>query len=418
MNHMAKYALSNSKKKMKISLKSISLLAFLFLALGFLVVSCEKDDVTDGIDPNADIGNPVVKYIRSTNPEAADSLLVSAFMGSLIAIVGEDLDHTVEIWFNDQKASLTPTYVTNQTIIVNVPSSVPTEVNDKITFVFSNGEEMLYDFKVDVPAPILRSIKCEHVPAGGIAVLEGDFFFAPVEVTFPGEVKGEIVTLEKLKLEVIVPEGATTGNIVISTNFGEVESAFIFRDTMGLFWDFDQLVGGGWRPGNLASANGVSGNYAVLSGELGGDWDWKDDFLEIDLWAQAAGRPQGPLFNGIPDEMALTFEVNVVKEWTGGFMQFIFSQWDNANNSVNTDNTVAKGLWIPWEDEGSYMTDGWVTVSLPLSEFTYNHEGTIENLKLNYPDGCGSLSIFVFGPVPLPPNDIEIHVDNFRVVPK
>ena len=403
---------------MKISLKSMSFLALLFVGIGFLVVSCEKDDVTNGIDPNADIGNPVVKYIRSTKPEAADSLLVSAFMGSLVAIVGEDLGHTVELWFNDQQASLTPTYVTDQTIIVNVPSSVPTEVNDKIRFVFSNGEEMLYDFKVDVPAPILRSIKCEYVPAGGIAVLDGDFYFAPVEVTFPGGAKGEIVSLDKLQLGVIVPEDATSGKITISTNFGKVESDFIFRDGRGLFWDFDVLNGGGWRPGNLASQDGVSGNYAVLSGELGGDWDWKDDFLEIDLWGQAAGRPLGPLFNGVPNEMVIKFEVNVVKEWTGGYMQFIFSPWDNANNSVNSDNKVAKGHWIPWEDEGSFMTDGWVTASLPLSEFTYTHERTIDNLELDYPDGCGSLSIFVWGPVPLPPNDIEIHVDNFRVVPK
>ena len=126
---------------MKLSLKYISFFTMLLLGIGFLVVSCNKDDDTGGIDPNADIGNPIVKYIRTTNPDAADSLLVSAFMGSLIAIVGEDLDHTVELWFNDQQASLTPTYVTNETIIVNVPSSVPSEVIDKIRFVFSNGEK-------------------------------------------------------------------------------------------------------------------------------------------------------------------------------------------------------------------------------------------------------------------------------------
>ncbi len=403
---------------MKLSFKNIFFFTLLLLGIGFMVISCNKDDDTGGIDPNADIGNPSVKYIRTTNPDAADSLLTSAFMGSLIAIIGEDLDHTVELWFNDQRASLTPTYVTNETIIVNVPSSVPTEVNDKIRFVFSNGEEMLYDFKVNVPAPLLNSIKCEHVEDGGTVVLYGDFFFEPVEVTFPGGLKGDIVSIEKLQLEVTVPAGATSGNITVSTNFGEAESSFIFRDKRGLFWNFDDLTGGGWRPGNMASDNGVSGNYAVLSGTVEGDWHWVDDFLEIDLWGQAAGRPPGPLFNGVPDDLLLRFEVNVVKEWTGAWMQFIFSPWDNAGNAVNTNNTVAKGMWIPWEAEGSYITDGWVTVSVPLSEFVYNHERSIDNLALDYPVGCGSLSVFVWGPVPIPPNDIEIHVDNFRVVPK
>ncbi|MCB0594370.1 MAG: hypothetical protein KDD28_09790, partial [Phaeodactylibacter sp.] len=147
--------------------KKLLLFAFLSLAIGSWFTSCNKDENNGP----GDIGNPAVLYIRSTDPAAADSLLVGAFMGSLIAIVGEDLGHTVEIWFNDQKASLSPAYVTDKTIIVNVPSSVPGEVTNKIRFVFSNGEELFYDFSVNVPAPVLNSIKCEYVEDGDIAVL-------------------------------------------------------------------------------------------------------------------------------------------------------------------------------------------------------------------------------------------------------
>lgn len=382
--------------------------------MGVIFSSCEKED-----DNNVDIGNPKVLYIRTTDPAKADSLLVGAFMGNLIAIIGEDLGYTVELWFNDQRAQLNPTYVTDKTIIVNVPSSVPTEINDKIRFVFKNGEEMLYDFKVNVPAPEIASIQCEYVPDGGTAVLYGDFFFEPIKVTFPGGLEGEVVAVEKLKLEVIVPDGAGSGKLTVSTNFGRVESDFLFRDNRGVFWNFDDLTGGGWRPGaNVSDVNGVSGNYAILSGLLEATWQWKDDNLEIDLWGQAAGRPPGPLFTGNPDDMILKFEANVVKEWTGAYMNFIFSPWDNAGNAVNTNNTIAKGQWIPWQKDGAFKTNGWITVSLPLSEFVYSHDRTINNLKLDYPNGCGSLSVFVWGPVPNPPNDIEIHVDNFRVVPK
>ncbi|KAA3631909.1 MAG: hypothetical protein DWQ02_15635, partial [Bacteroidetes bacterium] len=102
---------------MNLSYKKLSLFAFLLLALGYLTTSCLKEDDDTVIDPNADIGNPEVHYIRSTDPAAADSLIVSAFMGSLVAIVGEDLGYTVEIWFNDQQAALTPTYVTDKTIL-------------------------------------------------------------------------------------------------------------------------------------------------------------------------------------------------------------------------------------------------------------------------------------------------------------
>jgi hypothetical protein len=384
--------------------------------MGIALTSCEKDEDNG---KNEDIGNPKVLYIRTTDPVTADSLLVGAFMGNLIAIVGKDLGHTVELWFNDQRAQLNPTFVTDKSIIVNVPSSVPLEITDKIRFVFSNGEEMLYDFKVNVPAPEIGSIKCEYVPDGGTVVLYGDFFFEPVKVIFPGDLEGEVVSVEKLKLEVTVPAGTQPGNLVVETNFGNVKSDFIFRDTRGVFWNFDDLIGGGWRPGaNVSGEGGVSGNYAILSGLLEDTWQWKDDNLEIDLWGQSAGRPPGPLFTGNPDDMLFKFEVNVVKEWTGAYMNIIFSPWDNAGNAVNTNNTFAKGQWIPWQKDGAYKTDGWVTVSMPLSEFVYSHDRSINNLKLDYPNGCGSLSVFVWGPVPNPPNDIEIRVDNFRVVPK
>lgn len=397
---------------MKSYIKYLILLFIPALLPVVVFTSCEKENDT------TDIGNPKVLYVRTTDPASADSLLVGAFMGNLVAIVGEDLGHTVEIWFNDQRAQLNPSYVTDKSIIVNVPSTVPTEITDKIRFVFSNGEEMLYDFKVNVPAPEIASINCEYVPDGGTVVLHGDFFFEPIKVTFSDGLEGQVVSVEKLKLEVTVPDGATPGKINVTTNFGTATSDFIFRDNRGVFWNFDDLTGGGWRPGILASDNGVSGNYAILSGLLEDTWQWKDDNLEIDLWGQSAGRPPGPLFTGNPDDMLLKFEANVVKEWTGAYMNLIFSPWDNAGNSVNTNNTIAKGQWIPWQEDGAFKTDGWITVSMPLSEFVYTHDRSVDNLKLDYPGGCGSLSVFVWGPVPNPPNDIEIHVDNFRVVPK
>ena len=407
---------------MNFTFKNIFFYALL-LGVGFAISSCTEDLNEGGVDPKADIGNPTVKYIRVTDPNAADSLLVSAFMGQLIAIVGEDLGSTVELWFNDQRASLTPTYVTNETILVNVPSTVPSEVTDQIRFVFSNGDEMLYDFKVDVPAPEIDGIKCEYVEAGDIAIIYGDFYFEPLDVTFAGGAKGELVLVDKLELHVRVPADAEPGKITVSTNFGSVESGFLFRDPRGVFWNFDDLLGGGWRPGTspevTSNIDGVSGNYARLYAEIGGDWDWKDDFLEIDLWGQAAGRPAGPLFNGFPSEMQLKFEVNVIKEWKAGFMNLIFSPWDNAGNAVNTNNNIPKGHWVPWAEQMTpYQTDGWITVSIPLSEFKYSHDRALDNIELNYPDGCGSLSVFVFGPtLDGEPNDVEMWVDNFRVVP-
>lgn len=379
------------------------------LLTGIFFTSCEDDEA---------MGDPAIRYIRVTDPEKSDSLLTSAYMGALIAIMGENLGDVVEVWFNDQEATLTSTYITNTSILVNVPNIPPQEVNDKITLVFRDGSTYQYDFKVEVPAPRVSSILCEYVADGDVAVLIGDFFFEP-QVIFPGDVEGEVVSFTQTEIRVTVPEGSTSGPITVKTLFGTGKSTFHFRDKRGLFWDFDELQGGGWHPGNTQSTDpdGVSGNYVTFKGTFQ-DWGWNDVDFEADLWGQSAGRPQGPLWEGGLTDKALRFEANVVWEWMGGTMYFIFTPWDNSNNAGHTSGDVAKGIWRPWytEQDGSYKTDGWITVTLPLNEFVYDHGLGNNNLSLDYPDGCGSLSIFLWGSSPVSPTDIFVCVDNLRIV--
>lgn len=395
------------KKIIQIHAKAYKTILFAFI-IGISMVSCED---------KSDEGTPEVKFIRVTDPAKSDSLLVGAYMGDMIVIVGENLSGIKEIWFNDQRASLMSTFITDQTIIVRVPNTVPSEVTNKIRMVFSDGSELLYDFTINVPPPQLTSIKCEYVPDGDTAVLYGDYFFNP-EVIFPGDLKAKILNVTKTQIEVEVPQGATPGPIIVKTVFGKVTSSFVFRDPRGILLDFDTKLGAGWRPGNRRSTDpdGVSGNYLALTGKLKANWDWVDDYLEMDYWGQAAGNPEGPLFTGDPANLVFKFEVNVVNTWSGGFMQLIFSPWSNNGNSVNSDPTIARGLWRPWEETGSYKTDGWITVSIPLSEFKYDHTASNSNLKLQYPQNCGSLTIFVWGPVTAE-CDLLICIDNVRVVP-
>ena len=54
-----------------------------FLLLGMWVSSCEKEE----IEPNN--GEPVVYYVRATDPEVSDSLLVGSFMGLWSTSIGK-----------------------------------------------------------------------------------------------------------------------------------------------------------------------------------------------------------------------------------------------------------------------------------------------------------------------------------------
>ena len=283
---------------------SVILLSLDFLLAGMLFQACNETESGS---------EPVISYIRLTDPAKSDSLLTGAYMGNLIAIIGENLGGTREVWFNDQKAVVYSTYVTNTSVLVAVPSTVPEEINNIMRLVFADGSELLYDFTVNIPAPEITSVKCEYVPDGGTLVLYGDYFFN-AEVIFPGDREAKIVKATKTQLDVEVPAGAAQGPVVVKTKFGKVTSKFVFRDSRGMILDFDTKLGAGWRPGNRQSVDpeGVSGNYVSLTGSLTNDWVWMDDYLEMDFWGQASGNPEGPLFTGDPADLLFKFEANVV----------------------------------------------------------------------------------------------------------
>lgn len=68
-------------------------------------------------------GIPTLKYIRPLTPEVSDSLL-RAYMSNSICLVGDNLRSIVAMYFNDQKAVLNTSYMTDHTVIVDVPKEV------------------------------------------------------------------------------------------------------------------------------------------------------------------------------------------------------------------------------------------------------------------------------------------------------
>jgi hypothetical protein len=86
----------------------------------------------------------------------------------------------------------------------------------------------------------------------------------------------------------------------------------------------------------------------------------------------AASTWEGVDIAGPPSDYALKFEMNVKAPWTVGSLQIAI----NGNF-----NYLAR--YAPWEktSNGQFKTDGWITVSIPLSDFlsgngSYNSSGT------------------------------------------
>ena len=380
---------------MKKILKSL-LLVTVIIGTAAGITSCEKDVTT---------GEPRIKYVRITDPESSDSLLVGAYQGNLIAIVGENLQDAQQIWFNDQQAALTPTYITSTTILVSIPSPIPIEITNKLKIVFSTGKTLEYDFEVQISEPVVSSMDCEYIPAGGIATIHGDFFYEPLTVTFAGGATGEIVSVEDKILKVKVPYGFQPGSITVTTNFGVTESDFWFNDNRNIFISSDPYTGW-WNSSYVVTSPGqgdpvsINGNYIRVKKAIGG-WNWNE---------VAGGPPSamGDISKSVPDEAILKpkdynlkFEVNTVKPYDNNVIKI--------NVGLSQDFNNDEYRWLP-----PYDTKGvWQTVTIPFEEVVASYENTGSNLSIS-PDGYYTRILF-HGPGDL---DCDIAFDNFRVVPK
>lgn len=420
--------------------------------MGCLMTACEdqpdKYEIADGV--------PTLKYVRSPLPEEADSLLVEAYLGNTVCLVGDNLRSIYELYFNDQKATLNTSYMTDHTILVDIPKNIPEEVTNKIYMVTKSGAKVDFDFNVMVPAPVVSSMSCEYAPAGSEAVLYGDYFVddpnVPLTISMPGDitVEGEQITsITKTAVKFIVPVGAMQGNIRVKSIYGTGQSVFQYKDTRNILFDWDGnyegalAAGNSWNGDNekkgqiLPSVPSVDNNYMVLGTTfLSGDqWNTPPEYTMMywpDLNATEGCVPlyDLPQFKKMLEdytieELALKFEVYVPTSnpWMANGMQIMFTSLDEAsiqkhNNDYFYQTETPRGVWVPWEETGSYDTgDQWVTVTLKMSEFNKQVSGVVSETELTKEKLAG-LSIFLRGGgVDGKECEPIICIDNIRVVP-
>ena len=414
---------------MKTIYKSLTKIVFPVVALAALALLPACNDNPDAFELTD--GVPVVHYVRIPDVVSADSLITSAFMGKTIALVGENLTSVKEIWFNDQKTVLNTSLITPTALITSVPTVIPKVVTNKMYLITQNSDTVKVDFKVDVPAPLVSNMKCEFAADGEVAVIRGNYFLSVADsenpnVIFTPNIKAtEVVSYSLNEIHVKVPAGAQPGPVSVESRYGTTRSKFWFRDNRGMILDWDNLnANGGWRSGVTSDSDpvaGITGKYVRFKGAMTADPSatWNEDAFSFNLWGTSNGRPEGDLFSIAPAEAVIKFEINVTQAWKAGALQMIFTPWSTANtNSYLADGTTPRGLWIPWKATGSYTTDGWETITLPIKDFKYNQEGV--GVDFRGAGNYGGLTFFLWhGGDQAKGEDCtpEICIDNIRVVP-
>ena len=414
-------------------------------ALGF--ASCE--DYPDAF-VLAD-GVPTVNYVRYAD---RDVLIEQAFMGEVVCFVGENLCSVRELFFNDQKAVLNTSFMTENTLVAAVPGNLPKVKTDKVYMITKGQDTVSVDFKVMMPAPQIKSMSCEFQQPGTDVTVYGNYFAEPMTITFEdgnGPAVTSFKSISMTEVTFTIPADAEPGKIKIETESGLARSPFSYHDFCGgLITDFDggtDVVPQGWNfSGTYSSEGGISGNYVELksANPMSPDGAWNEDF-KIDFWCGTwdgdpmdnMSGPGVPICNIIDftnwQNMALKFELFIPSSnpWMAGAMQLIFCSADKAANDTWQNNTfvhtsatdggldLCRGLYRPWEATGSFDTgDKWITVTVPFSEFTYNADGTSGAVPLAKPEDFATFVIWPWNGGVIGTECTPIfRIDNLRAVP-
>ena len=438
------------------------LLTAVALASGFSLQSCkdqpDKFELTDG--------TPTIYYIRPAQLSSSDSLLVEAQPRAQICLVGSNLTSIQQMYFNDKKAILNTSFITKNTLIVQVPGDIPDEVSDKIYMITQAHDTLTYDFHVAIPAPTVAQMSCEYAAPGSTAVIYGSYFIddpnVPLEVIFPDGKSADIKSVNSSRSAITfeVPNCTTEGPISVKSIYGTSSSSFRYLDSRGILFDFDTpnavtnvvLGNHGWHAQKIETdATALSGNFLRLgdpSVTLDEDGGWNDGNFSFEYWPGNWADPETYQGDGVRltslvdfsdyNNMAYKFEMLVPKAnpWASGAMQIIVggvtkisngnagvkdidgNVLGGANNTYFNNDVLPRGIYRPWEATGSFDTgDEWITVTIPISEFKYGFSGGGASGSLTAAD-FSSLTIFVVsGGIKGTECNPVIKIDNIRAVP-
>lgn len=301
--------------------------------------------------------------------------------------------------------------------------------------------------------PSLKGMKCEFVPDGQEAVIYGKRL-AGADVIFPDSTsKGIRVSAaagsNDSVIKVIVPKGSTSGKLKVIVANDTVSSKFQFRDSRNLIidWNKKRATWGGYEPFDeneegekvlitsvlldslvklpAALPEGCDGDYALLFGKYNKPWSMSQAmFIQYVANPLDGGRGDrsvaGPFDGYEVKDLALKFDVYIPKEapYQKVHTEIFFGPYD-APDKHGRDR-VPICFWEPFAVSGTYSTDGWETITIPLTEFT--HDVTSAEAKFPTPidlKKATNLTFVQFGDTVggVADHYVMMCIDNFRVVP-
>nr|WP_244545454.1 glycan-binding surface protein [Algoriphagus locisalis] len=398
---------------------------FVVLALG----ACTEED-------EINVGPPTIERVRSTDPTTADSAFTSATLGSTLAILGNNLLGTQQVYLNDYPLGVNTAYVTNNSVIVTVGDSVPTvatnpDVPNTLRLVNKAGEAIM-EFQTLPPAPQVTQVKNQYVKAGDDLTLFGRYFYFVDTVYFPGEdafvTTGITTNSAGSSLTVKVPDnvdfsegqfvrvvtrsgGSATGrNTQIYAERGMVADF----DTNGALvwpWEWGWGLSGDMIQPSQPGISSLEGSFAGMNQAFPASYGWNNDkVINLVNWGGVQIFPEGEGYE--PSTPATNFDI----------------RFEVAINTTESIEGLEMQIWYPDANgnELSYnipmsevirTTDGsWYTLSANMTRLT--NGSTRLNTYGDFLQGDGFAKQLRLVVINTTSNDIQavLGVDNIRVV--
>lgn len=373
---------------------------------------------------------PVLTGVRYYAPSPNDTAMTSLTpTGQWVVLEGNNLKNAVQILFDGVPASFNPTLFSDTSAVVQIPSVIPfnsVAAGDLNTIKYVTTEgSVTFSFNIAVPPPAIASISDEMANPGDSVWIHGANFFLISDIKFAdANVESYNVSDDGTSLSFTVPQITAGGSLVITTKSGTTATPFNVEDfTTGVLCNFDNVSTYQWWSAGVDNSSatfpGNTGSYAILNtgGPLSnGDGGWWNGGRSINC-NSAQWVPVSSLNDPLAD-WALKFEVSVPDDWNGTSIFF----------ARNGDWTYI-ARYEPWKSASGatspFKTDGWRTVTIPLTQFLTKPDGGKDGTGLMAPDlitlvgssGSGSINVYVMNDGTAPSaTGLVAAIDNFRVV--
>jgi hypothetical protein len=199
------------------NLKSIFFYCILSFLMVFSISSCKKDNG----------GAPTITRVRTVYQSTQTSQTVTAFdstttdgkIGTLYAILGNNLSTAKAIYLNGVSIYFNVAYASNTTLQFSVPATVPyssSSTNNMLTVVTAYGK-VSTPFVIEQPVPGITSVSQLAGNPGDVITITGTTFNGLSGVLF-GTVAAKVLANTPTVLTVQVPTGLTAGRIMVTTS--------------------------------------------------------------------------------------------------------------------------------------------------------------------------------------------------------